>query len=283
MTYSFGNDRLKITVDTLGAELVSVLFDGKERLWQNNSGVGWAGHAPILFPFGGHVRMTVDGKDYPCPAHGVAMRSEFSLVEKTQNSAAFVLLSNEETKNCYPFDFKLFVKYTVAANRLKIVYELENIGKKELPFAFGSHESYALQGEVDEYEAVFEQDEVFDAWIHTVEGGVMTGEKRAFGQGKRFAFPKEFMQDYTVIFKGVSSREVLLQKRTGEKVAKLTFPEFENILFWHEADSKMVCMEPWNNLPDAEAEPPRVFADKAVVKRLKAGEKRAYLHEIEYF
>ena len=49
MTYEFGSDVLRCEVSDIGAELVSVKLNGKERLWQNDNG-GWDGHAPILFP-----------------------------------------------------------------------------------------------------------------------------------------------------------------------------------------------------------------------------------------
>jgi hypothetical protein len=43
MVYSIGKENLVIKIDEQGAELISVCFDGKERLWQNQTG-GWAGH-----------------------------------------------------------------------------------------------------------------------------------------------------------------------------------------------------------------------------------------------
>ena len=63
MIYTIGGELLTVQISSLGAELVSVRYQGKERLWQNENG-GWAGHAPILFPYAGRCSVKVDGKVY---------------------------------------------------------------------------------------------------------------------------------------------------------------------------------------------------------------------------
>ena len=86
MKYTVKNKTLSVTVDSYGAEMVSVEYNGKERLWQNATGE-WAGHAPLLFPVCGHFGVTVDGVSYPisriCEKIGICFgkkRREFSHV-----------------------------------------------------------------------------------------------------------------------------------------------------------------------------------------------------------
>lgn len=52
MRYSIENDTLRLTVDTHGAEAVSVIHKptGAELLWSGDPSV-WGRHAPILFPY----------------------------------------------------------------------------------------------------------------------------------------------------------------------------------------------------------------------------------------
>ena len=54
MRYSIENDTLRLTVDTHGAEAVSVIHKptGAELLWSGDPSV-WGRHAPILFPYTG--------------------------------------------------------------------------------------------------------------------------------------------------------------------------------------------------------------------------------------
>ena len=51
MKYTIENEQLRITVDSLGAELHSVVCkeDGVEHIWEGDIAV-WGRHAPILFP-----------------------------------------------------------------------------------------------------------------------------------------------------------------------------------------------------------------------------------------
>ncbi len=65
MFYTLQNRHAKIKVNDFGAELSSVVIDGKERLWQNSDGT-WNEHAPLLFPVCGHFGCTVDGKLTRC-------------------------------------------------------------------------------------------------------------------------------------------------------------------------------------------------------------------------
>ncbi len=281
MTYNFGSETLRCVVDTLGAELVSVKLNGKERLWQNDNG-SWAGHAPILFPFAGNCLVKKNGVVYEGPRHGVARRQEFELVSIAENAATFVLRSNEQTKASYPFDFSLYIAYTVNGNSIKIAYRVVNDGEETMYAAFGSHESYALDGEVDEYEAVFEKEEKFISLCAHAVDGRLTGETKDYGAGTHFPFPKQYLND-TVIFSKPNSRVVYL-KKIGEEapLAKLTYHGFDNILFWHSKDAKMVCMEPWQNLPDNYGEEKEI-SENPWLNAIAPKADFTAEHEIEYF
>ena len=69
MQYSIENEILRLTVDTHGAEPVSVLHKptGAELLWQGDPAV-WGRHAPILFPYTGKLtggKMIAKGVECP--------------------------------------------------------------------------------------------------------------------------------------------------------------------------------------------------------------------------
>ena len=283
MIYQFGSESLQCTVTSHGAELVSVLHNGKERLWQNENG-GWAGHAPILFPFAGRCKFVKDGILYTVPLHGVALNQEFDLVEKTAEKITFVLHANEQTKECYPFDFSLFVAYMVVGNCLKIEYKAVNNGNETMYASFGSHESYALSGEVDEYEIVFEKEEHLLSKRENEHTGFISDVTKDYGVGRTFVLDREWMQKYTSIFTNVQSNSLTLKKRGEETIlAKLTFEGFPNILLWHPADSKMVCIEPWQNLPEIEGVAPQEISKREGLTAIQPGESFLSSHAIEYF
>ena len=227
--------------------------------------------------------MVVDGVEYLIAKHGVARRKDFSLVGCSREEITFVLRADEETKAAYPFDFALFVTYMVSGNLLKVLYKVVNEGEKTMYAGFGSHESYALDGEVDEFEVEFEKEEKFYALYASGTTGKMTGEGRDFGAGKTLALDREFMQTDTIILADVNSRTVWLKRRGGEVLARVSYPDFGNLLLWHPADSRMVCVEPWQNLPDDDKKAPQEISQKKGLMAIPPkGEATAY-HEIEYF
>ena len=93
MQYTIQNELLSVTVDDFGAQLVSVKYEGKERLWQNETGE-WDDHSPLLFPVCGHFGIKANGKQFPMKAHGFAKNQTFALKEQTENSLIFTISSN---------------------------------------------------------------------------------------------------------------------------------------------------------------------------------------------
>ena len=57
MEFILENENLRVTVESHGAELVSVVNKqtGAEMLWQADPAV-WARHAPVLFPYCGRLK-----------------------------------------------------------------------------------------------------------------------------------------------------------------------------------------------------------------------------------
>ena len=227
--------------------------------------------------------MRVDGKDYPCEKHGVAITQEFSLVEKTEDSITLLLRDNEATRARYPFAFSFFVTYMVVANCLKVRYTVENTGDKTLPFALGMHESYALENEVMHHYVEFERVEDYDTLLVNPDSSKLTGEVKSFGRNKHLWLPQEFMEENSLVFKGIKSNFLYLKNNRGECLATLSFPDFSNLLLWHPKGSKMVCIEPWQNLPDTDGQEPIEFSQKEGVTNLPKGERIAFTHEIRYF
>ena len=83
MQYSIENDILRLTVDTHGAEPVSVIHKptGAELLWRGDPAV-WGRHAPILFPYTGKLtggKMIAKGVEYAGGQHGFARDVEHTM------------------------------------------------------------------------------------------------------------------------------------------------------------------------------------------------------------
>ncbi len=281
MKYTLKNEYICVTVDSFGAEIISVIKDGKERVWQNETGE-WAGHGPMLFPVCGHCGVTVKGKSYPLPAHGFSRKCDFEIEKSDEKSVTLTLKANAETKKQYPFDFVFRVIYKIEKSVLSVIYEVENPASEPLYFACGGHESYALDGNVDGYEIVFERQEKLVHCAHN-DNGYLTGELLDFGTVKTYPLPVDFLQNgATLIFKGVASRKVRLQERGGKPLCDITFEGFENLLFWRAMNAHYICIEPWTNLPDIADKPDVEFSQKAGVIEVAPKDKKTLVRTIEY-
>ncbi len=270
MMVTLRNETFSVTADSTGAELKNVCFRGRERLWQNENG-SWAGHAPILFPVCGATAMRIGGRVYPCPRHGFARGALFTVAEQSETHVRFRLTSTTETLALYPFAFRFDVVYTLTPDALSIAYEIGNPGTTALYASCGAHDSFALAGEVREYALRFAETEHFDSYL-TDGGGRLTGETKSLGVGDTLDLATPLLDGgESICLDRLRSRWVtLFSKATGKTVARVDFPESEKLVLWHPAGSRMLCIEPWQTLPDTVGEA-LDFSEKDGVLTLPAG------------
>ncbi len=212
MIIEISNEFLALNISTLGAEMKSIkTSDGKEHLHQPDN--LWEDQAPVLFPICGYPvgdKITVNGKDYPMKPHGFAMFSEFDIAEQSETSVTFVLVSNTETKLSYPYDFELYVKYTLCGNSIDIGYKVINKNNSKMFFSIGSHDGHTV---------LALSDQLFDKSI-------------------------------TVVYTDVDSTWVSLKNTKTSEETKISYEGCENLLIWTEPFSDFVCIEPWCGMAD---------------------------------
>lgn len=192
MKYHLSDGNISLCVDSNGAEMISLVYDGRERLWQNVTGE-WSGHAPVLFPVCGKCSVIVNGREYPIEKHGFARKREFSVAERGRDFIAFRLLADEETKKVFPFDFAFTVRYRLFENAVEVVYETENAGTEPLYFSCGGHESFALEKPIEDYEVRFEKEEKLIALVHDDEGR-LTSKKKLLSENGILPLKTEYLR-----------------------------------------------------------------------------------------
>ena len=281
MIYTIKNDKTEVKINSLCAEVRSVFHNGKQRAWQNETGE-WSGCAILLFPYAGFNRLVYDGVDFGVQKHGFCRNEEFELVRAEGDNIIFVLKANERTKAVYPYDFEFFVKYAIIDNGYEVCYTIVNRDNREIPFACGGHESFALDKEVCDCYLEFDKDEKLDALVHD-NGGFLTGDVKGYGEGKILQLEKDFTDNSaTVIFGGINSRRAVLRdKKTDEKIVEISFEGFANLLLWHPHGSKMLCIEPWQCLPSYAGEV-KEFKDREGVINLSEGCEVTFTRTITY-
>ena len=111
MQATIHNEFFSFSVDTHGAEAVSLKNAAdEEMLWQADPAV-WKRHAPILFPWTGKLpggTFEVDGKTYKGGQHGFARDMEHTLLKAEGDTIQLELRSDDAIKaERFPFDFVL--------------------------------------------------------------------------------------------------------------------------------------------------------------------------------
>ena len=144
--YGLENDKIRIEIDSHGAELKSLVKKetGAEYMWCADAKY-WGRTSPVLFPVVGNVsgkQYRTKGKTFDMGQHGFARDMEFTLESQTDNEIWFVLRSNEETLAKYPYEFVLKLGYRLAGAKVEVLWHVENPSEEELPFAIGGHPAF---------------------------------------------------------------------------------------------------------------------------------------------
>ena len=232
MIYQLSNSKLKIAVSDHGAEIVSVLHNGKECVWQNENGL-WNRHCPVLFPVCGRTSVNVDGKAYPIPFHGFARDMVFKTVAANKQDVSFVLQSNERTREMYPFDFELKITYTLDDCMVIVKNEVKNTGKEMMRFAIGRHDSFILDNDPGSYKLCFPKEERFLSQKYD-NTSRRIDKYDNLGSGDVLIIPESILSSSSsVTLQNLNSDRVTLKTLDDRPIASIVWGEIKNLLLWH--------------------------------------------------
>ncbi len=281
------NENWKATINTLGAELVSMVSkkDNREYIWSAKPEV-WKRHAPILFPLVGKYKDDIsifEGKTYRMSQHGFARDMEFETVSGDDTSVKMVLTQNEESLEKYPFNFKLSVSYKLEDNRLLIGWEVENTNEKEMYFSIGGHPAFVGKSDcLTGAKLVFDTNESELTYGILNSDGVLRDETYILKlTDKKAIITAGFFDRDALIFEHTDCKKVSLEEN-GERIVTVTFdaPLF-GIWCSSKKNNPFVCIEPWYGRADR-ANFSGELKDREYTNKLKAGEVFDAHYSIEF-
>ena len=280
MLYTLKNQHLSLTVDTLGAQMRSILgADGTEYLWQGDP-VYWEDQAPNLFPFIGRLTdnsYTYLGQPYPMGIHGFAAGEEFSAAACSDTQLVLELRNTEKTEKSYPFRFLFRIVYQLQENKIAITFHVENLDEKCMPFGIGGHPGFNVPLEkeksFDDYVLEFSTP-CLPTRIGFTPTVYMSGHDTPMPlrNGRYLDLSHSLFDEDAIILKDMA-REVTLRCRTGGKGVRVSYPQMPYLGFWHwpKKDAPYVCIEPWSSLP-ARQDVVEEFSCKSDLIQLNAGQ-----------
>ena len=268
MQYSIENDILRLTVDTHGAEPVSVIHKptGAELLWRGDPAV-WGRHAPILFPYTGKLtggKMIAKGVEYAGGQHGFARDVEHTMTHHTEALLEFELHANAETLPKWPYAFVLRSTFTLEGETVHHTLTVENPVEEELRFGIGYHPAFAFR--LDGIESPL--------CVSAQPNGLLNGESYYLARNVE-AIPLTddlFDNDSHAMVNLRSGHVSVIEKDTGRSVI-CDVSDFPYTLIWSAAKKPLhfICIEPWHSLP-GEENGPLEWEQRPCAASLKRGE-----------
>lgn len=239
---------IEISVNEKGAELVSIKFNGDEKI--HNGKEFWNRHSPVLFPIVGKLKdgkTLIDGVEYEMEQHGFARNMNFE--KKDKNS--YVLKSNNETLKMFPFKFELHISYETNENEVKCKYGVINKDDRLMYFGLGGHPAFNCDYSTGQFSLKFEEEEK-DIEIYNLENGLVNETKINFErylENNRIILDKKIFDNDAIIIKNLKSRKVYLQNK-NRTILEFTFKKFLYLGLWSKPNAKFICIEPWFNTAD---------------------------------
>lgn len=257
MIYQIENEYLKVSAETLGAQLAQICGkDGTSYLWEGKQPV-WQDRAPILFPYVARLTngtYTYNGKPYSMTIHGFAAHMEFACEQVSAYEMRFHLENSAETLAQYPFAFHFTVGYQLEGNKLVQTYTVENRNDTIMYFGLGAHPGFNVPLEqglsFDDYQLEFDS-AANPIRIGFTETCFLNGNDLPFAIGNGILPLRHDMFDDDAIVLTNSGSSVTLRSPNGTHSVRAEYPDAPYIGFWHrpKTDAPYICIEPWYSLP----------------------------------
>ena len=259
--YELSNNEIMIRVSSFGAELKSLKDrkTEKEYLWDANPDY-WKRTSPVLFPIVGSLqdgRYSFEGKTYAMSQHGFARDMEFALVEKTAEELVFALEDTAETREKYPFAFRLEIGYRLEDRNVIVSWKVLNKQDGKMYFSIGGHPAFLCpiqEGEKQsDYKIHFENADKITAGILNDHGTLSKEEKTYPLENGYLDIDAHLFDEDALIVEHHQAQKVSLCDPAGKAYLTVSFtaPLFG---IWSPAkkNAPFVCIEPWYGRCDRE-------------------------------
>jgi len=259
-TYHLENSILKITINSKGAELLSLYNKTTklEYLWNANPDF-WPKKSPVLFPIVGGLKngeFSFEGKKYQMGRHGFARDNEYQVAQIDDTKITFTLQSNENTLAQYPFNFVFTVEYTIDENKLYCKYIVKNSDNKSMYFSVGAHPAFNIpltEGTTyNDWFLQFSTNENCGIYPINANGLIETKSVPLFNNIDHLSLAKELFYKDALVFKELQSNKICIKSCVSTNGLIMQFDELPYFGIWAAKDANFVCLEPWCGLGDIE-------------------------------
>lgn len=284
--FELSNDRICITVCSLGAELQSIrtLQPETEYIWQPGFET-FAHHTMLLFPNPGriaHDRVIIGGKVYPATMHGFANDMEFTPVSCTRERILLELAANAYTKKYFPYDFRLQVEFTLEEDCVRQRFWVYNDGTGSMYYCLGAHPGFYCPIELgetgDDYVLTFDRPQQLHRMELEENTRLLTGKEDLYlDQETTIPLSDHFFDNGPLLFGNMDAETLTLRSLRSGRFVELGVQGFESLCLWG-APTKMsvICIEPWCGTSDR-TDTDHIWEHKPGVRCVEAGQRTEHL------
>ena len=289
MRCTIENSKILAELNTQGA-YIERLFDkqtGKEHIWQYDANY-WPRRTSICFPIMSILKndqTIIEGKTYHMENHGFLREMELEVVSSGDDFVTMRAVSDNFTKQHYPYDFCFDVTYRVEESGLSVSYEVTDTGDIPMQYGIGVHTTYKVP--IDDSDDM--QEDLFirfpekeTAGIHVVRDGLQTHDYAPLLKNTDEIPLKDAFNDGALIFDtaDLKSRSASICSRNNGFVTSVDFTGWSQIAFWAKpGNMPFLCIEPMNGVADYE-DTDGHFSSKPWIITLQPGEKAQHRYVI---
>lgn len=266
-----------LLVSTHGAELQSLVANGREYLWQGNPAF-WGRRVPILFPIVGKLAedtLRIDGDEYKMKQHGFARDAEFVPLQMNASfnplagwrinpneGPIFMQMVQDGQIENYPYNFQLKVRYAIFGNTLEVNWEVLNRGEKTMHFQIGAHPAFLLPNynasdTIHGYFRCYNEkgQVVLPTTSSHLENGLRHKEEPKMVPHKKGLIPimNDIFKQDAILLDGGDVKSIGLLDCKGNEILQLSCPKAQVFGLWapNKYGCPFVCIEPWCGAADS--------------------------------
>lgn len=196
------------------------------------------GGIPLLFPICGNLpgnTYTLDGQTYTLKQHGFARDLPWQVVLQDVREAAALTLqlsSDEQTRQVYPFDFRLQVTYRLRGHSLEIDQQVTNLSTQPMPFSIGLHPYFWVQEKASlRFDLPAQQ-----------------GQNHITGEAIPYPGSFDFSQDEIdlALLPLSDDTATVTDSQLNRQLTMSWGSGFSTLVFWAVKGKDYYCLEPWS-------------------------------------
>ncbi|WP_411676085.1 hypothetical protein [Caproicibacter sp.] len=235
MLYTIQNEKLTLSVNSLGAELWSLrspsdsksnyLWDGAPEIWPRRS--------PICFPWCGKIEggwFEDRGRRYQADQHGFVRDLEYELVDQSERSLTFRLSWREDEKR-WPWGFSFETRYLLEENAVTVTCKAVNLSERPMPVQLGFHTGFRCP---------------FSPGERTEDYAVRFQQPELPGGGSLFRLAEHTFENGNALFHPLKSEWVQLEDLKTGRFIRIETKDSPYLLLWSKPGIPgFLCIEPW--------------------------------------